>query len=183
MTSSGSDATADGRASEAEAPDRDPPGERTARPPVASDPATARRRPISRIFHHSAGVIAIREGRCLAIRRGREWAFAKGHLDQGESPEEAAVREVLEETGLEVRVLRAIGFTRYEFWGPKSQRNTKRVEWFVGAVIGGKLRLEAIFEEARFLEEAEAQRVLTHDADREMAARAFEAIRSVGDVE
>lgn len=54
------------------------------------------------IFHESAGAVVLDDGRCLVIRRGDtgQWVLPKGHFHQGERAEDAAVREVLEATGL-----------------------------------------------------------------------------------
>jgi 8-oxo-dGTP pyrophosphatase MutT (NUDIX family) len=120
-------------------------------------------------------------GRCLALRRADrdEWVFPKGHLEQGERTEDAAIREVREETGLEIEILGSLGTTRYEF-GPRRQHH-KRVDWFLGRPVGGGLALERIFGESILLDTDEAQAVLTHPADREVAARAFVLARELDD--
>ena len=125
--------------------------------------------------HHSAGAVVLDGSRCLLIRRGREWIFPKGHVEPGESPEEAARREVLEETGMEIEVGTRLGATRYGFQSPDGRWNRKRVEWFLGRRVGGAVRLEPIFDEAAFLERDEAIARLTFPADREIARHAFDA--------
>lgn len=62
----------------------------------------------------AVGVVVEREGRILLVRRNHEpalgrWAFPSGFVDAGEVVEEAAVREVLEETGVAVRLDRLLG--------------------------------------------------------------------------
>ena len=129
-------------------------------------------------FHQSAGAVVLSDDRCLVIRRADrdEWILPKGHLEEGESPENAAVREVREETGLEVRILEYVGDTRYWF-GP-GLGHRKRVDWFLAEHVGGELNLESIFGEAAFLDEREAAAVLTHEADRSIVERAFAIARA-----
>src|SRR5262249_572154 len=49
-------------------------------------------------------------------RRGRLlWSLPKGHIEEGETPEQTAVREVAEETGISSKVLRPLGTIDYWF--------------------------------------------------------------------
>jgi ADP-ribose pyrophosphatase YjhB (NUDIX family) len=118
------------------------------------------------VFHHSAGAVVVDEETCLLIRRGHEWAFPKGHIEQGEGPGDAARREVREETGIEIALDAALGFTRYEFKSNNGTRNRKQVDWFLARRVGGEIAHEPIFAEARFVSLEESLRLLTHDADR-----------------
>jgi ADP-ribose pyrophosphatase YjhB (NUDIX family) len=57
----------------------------------------------------AVGVLVEREGEVLLVRRTNEpqqgrWSLPAGFLDAGELPEDAAIRECLEETGLQVRI-------------------------------------------------------------------------------
>ncbi len=61
-----------------------------------------------------AGVIAAVDGRVVMVRRNMEpgigrWTFPAGFVDRGESVEEAAVREMVEESGLKVRISGLLG--------------------------------------------------------------------------
>ena len=47
------------------------------------------------------------------------WDFPKGHLEAGESSEQAALREVEEETGIRARILSKVGQTQYFYWEEK----------------------------------------------------------------
>ena len=62
----------------------------------------------------AAVVLAVMDGKLVLVRRGVEpalgrWSFPSGYVDKGEAVEDAAVREVKEETGLDVRVGHLIG--------------------------------------------------------------------------
>jgi 8-oxo-dGTP diphosphatase len=58
--------------------------------------------------------IIVREGRVLMVRRRQQegkllWAFPGGGIEAGETPEQAAVREVAEEVALEAKAVRVLG--------------------------------------------------------------------------
>ena len=59
-------------------------------------------------------------------RNGRNWIFPKGHIEKGESPEQAALRETREEAGVSARLIGPAGILEYGFLGAKA-----RVEYFL----------------------------------------------------
>jgi 8-oxo-dGTP pyrophosphatase MutT (NUDIX family) len=61
-----------------------------------------------------------------AKRNPRNWIFPKGHIEKGESPEEAALRETREEAGVSARLIGPAGILEYGFLGAKA-----RVEYFL----------------------------------------------------
>ena len=85
---------------------------------------------------HHAAVIARRN------RAGRlEWCLPKGHLEGDETPEEAAVREIAEETGIQGQILRRLGVIDYWFTGD-DRRVHKVVHHFLLGAVGGSLTVE-----------------------------------------
>ncbi|MFZ9986550.1 MAG: NUDIX hydrolase [Candidatus Nanopelagicales bacterium] len=72
-------------------------------------------------------------------RRGRlVWSLPKGHLEEGETPEDAAVREVEEETGIRGRVLAPLGVI--DFWFiAENRRIHKTVHHYLMEASGGEL--------------------------------------------
>ena len=76
---------------------------------------------MDRVPRIGVGVIVIKDSRVLVGKRteklGRDlWSFAGGHLEFGESVEECAAREVLEETGMKIKNIRMGPFTN-EIYG------------------------------------------------------------------
>ena len=122
-------------------------------------------------------------GRVLLIRRADEriWGLPKGTVEPGETLEETAMREVREETGLQVRVLRALTEIRYKFYSPRDDANVeKRVVYFLAERVAGRLALEPGFDDARWFPRAEALRRLHFENDRNVVRRAFEALAPTG---
>jgi bis(5'-nucleosidyl)-tetraphosphatase len=65
----------------------------------------------------------------LCHRNGNHWGFPKGHVEEGESEIETALREIYEEAGLQVRLLE--GFRQTVEYAP-NENSWKQVVYFVG---------------------------------------------------
>jgi 8-oxo-dGTP pyrophosphatase MutT (NUDIX family) len=66
-------------------------------------------------------------------RSGNSWEVAKGKLELGEPPMEAAIREVREEMGcpMELEVLRSLGYVRYGFFTPEGHPRLKTLHMYL----------------------------------------------------
>ena len=86
---------------------------------------------MTRLIRAAGGVVFRRtpkgKVRVLVVHRPQydDWTPPKGKADKGESPEETAIREVLEETGYRCRIVAPLGPTRYRVQG-----GVKEVHWF-----------------------------------------------------
>ena len=133
----------------------------------------------------SAGglVVRLRDGAYYAAviarrnRAGRlEWCLPKGHLEGEETPEEAAVREIAEETGIEGHVLRRLGVIDYWFSGD-DRRVHKVVHHFLLDATGGELSVEGDpdgeAEDAAWIPVAELNGVLAYPNERRLAEAAL----------
>jgi 8-oxo-dGTP pyrophosphatase MutT (NUDIX family) len=105
-------------------------------------------------------------------RDGRTWTLPKGTPERGESTEETAVREVGEETGLEVRITGPL--EDIEYWFVQSgARIHKTVHYFMMEPVGGDLaRHDHEFDQVRWIDFGEAAAILTFETERALVARA-----------
>jgi 8-oxo-dGTP pyrophosphatase MutT (NUDIX family) len=68
----------------------------------------------------------------IAVKGGQVWCLPKGIIDNGESPEMAAVREVSEETGLQGRIIEKLGEINYWYYIKEEEaRCRKTVHFFL----------------------------------------------------
>jgi len=100
-----------------------------------------------------------------------DWAFPKGKLEHDESEEEAALREVEEETGLRCLLGREVGITRYH----DSRGRPKTVRYWQMTAIGGALVPAHEVDDARWVSLDEASALLTYARDVELLAQLVEA--------
>jgi 8-oxo-dGTP pyrophosphatase MutT (NUDIX family) len=89
--------------------------------------------------HRSAGGLVVDGGRILLIstHAGTRWQLPKGHIEAGESAEQAAVREVREETGVTGRVVAALPAIEYWYVEHGTRRVHKQVAYFLLAYVSG----------------------------------------------
>ena len=134
----------------------------------------------------SAGGVVYRRGGddievVLASRRTRRgdlaWGLAKGGIEAGESREDAAVREVREETGLDATIEADLGDTKYIYvW--EDVRIRKRVHFFLMQHVGGDVEdRDDEMEEIRWFPLERALKRAAYRGEREVLARAAELWR------
>ena len=133
----------------------------------------------------SAGGVVVRGDECVVIvpvKRSQEGkrvlALPKGHPDGDETPEQAATREVREETGVEGELIEPLGDVTY-FYQRKGRRIHKRVRFFLFRYVSGSTDdHDQEIEDARWMPLAEAAENLTYPGEREMAARALSRVQA-----
>ncbi len=128
----------------------------------------------------SAGGVVVRGEEMLVIvptRRAsdgsRVLGLPKGHVDPGETAIQAAEREVREETGIIAEAVRELGEARY--WYRRNGRTIgKSVSFYLFTHLGGDTAdHDDEVEEVRWIGLKEAQKALTHEAEREMVGLAL----------
>jgi 8-oxo-dGTP diphosphatase len=95
-----------------------------------------------------------------------DWAFPKGKLQRGESEEEAALREVEEETGLRCELGREVGVSSYR----DARRRPKTVRYWEMTPIAGELAPANEVDDARWVSLSDAPTVLSYPRDRDLLA-------------
>ena len=121
----------------------------------------------------AGGVIRRDDGLVAVVHRPRydDWSLPKGKLDEGETFEEAALREVWEETGLRAELLRELPPVHYSVRGrPKLVRY-----WLMSVVDDPGFTPNDEVDELRWLSPADALAVLTYDRDQRVVAAAAQS--------
>lgn len=123
------------------------------------------------VIRAAGGVVWRLTGRNLEIvvvhrPKYNDWSLPKGKLDPGETWEQAAVREVVEETGLEVELGRFVGQVEYIDPSRKGGGRPKVVRYWAMKAIGGAFAPNHEVDELRWLPPDGAPEVLTHSHDR-----------------
>ena len=122
----------------------------------------------------------MRDGACVVIVPTRPaadgskvLALPKGHPEDGESPVDAALREVREEAGVDARLVEPLGDVRY-WYTRDGRRIAKVVSFFLLEYLGGEVEDHDFeVEQARWMALEDAARELSYAGEREMAARAL----------
>ena len=91
------------------------------------------------IIEAAGGVVQNPKGEVLLIHRLGSWDLPKGKIDPGETPQQAAIREVQEETGLQEITLGAQLPDTYHTYTQKGTRILKRTYWFRMTTLESKL--------------------------------------------
>ena len=116
-------------------------------------------------------VVRLDEGGAVEVAlvhrpRHGDWTLPKGKLDPSESFEEAALREVEEETGFACRLGPEVGRTEYE----DDSGLQKVVRYWLMTPLSGEFQASGEVDELRWVSREEAAELLTYDPDRELLA-------------
>jgi ADP-ribose pyrophosphatase YjhB (NUDIX family) len=121
----------------------------------------------------AGGVVVNPEGRVLLVsQHGTSWSLPKGHLEAGETPLEAARREIREESGVSrLELVRPLGsYSRHRLGadGGEDRSELKTIHLFLFRTDATDLApLDADNPEARWVERGRVAEMLTHAKDRE----------------
>jgi len=136
----------------------------------------------------SAGGVAYRrvgdgvEIAMILTKPERRWQLPKGMIDDGETEEEAASREVREEAGINTQLISKIDRTEYWFTAEREgirSRFHKRVHWFVMLYVSGDVadHDHEVFE-ARWTPADQALGLLAFKNERDVVSKALKIIEA-----
>lgn len=140
--------------------------------------------PLTKRTAVSAGGLVIRAvagrpeivvGRRRRERDGYVWSLPKGTPEEGETREETALREVREESGLEVRILSYFAAISYSFVRT-GERIEKTVHYLMEQVGGSFDAYDKEFEELRWVPMDEAIALLDFQTESALVQRAYDAL-------
>ncbi len=138
-------------------------------------------------WEFSAGGVVYRkndEGKLeiLLIRVKNRWSFPKGNIEKGEPKDQAALREVKEETGVDAEIIEYLGEVDY-WYSMGLTRIHKFVYYYLMKYAGGDIvpQKEEI-DEAKFIPFEEVENLLTYPTDKEIFERAKKVLKKIGEI-
>ncbi|TET77172.1 MAG: NUDIX domain-containing protein [Candidatus Cloacimonadota bacterium] len=130
-------------------------------------------------FEFSAGGIVCKGEKVLLIKtedlKGNPvWTFPKGIIEKGEKAKDAALREVREETGYDVKIVRLFDVVEY-FFRREGELIKKSVKWFLMEPIKRMEEPDWEVSEITWIKYDEAKELLTYKSDRKLIQLIIEA--------
>lgn len=119
----------------------------------------------------SSGGVVISNGEFLLLKKfSNEWVLPKGRLEDNETTEDAAVREVKEEAGINAEVVKYLGFVKYDYNHNNGEKIKKTVHYYYMRSEDVEVipQREEGFVDAVFLPYERAVKMVKHDAERNM---------------
>lgn len=118
-------------------------------------------------YEKSCGAIVVEDGKVLLVKHNAgHWDFPKGHVEEGETEFETAIREVKEETNIDIKIEKE---NRYiSEYSPK-ENVMKTVIYFIGEKVGGedKPQIEEV-SDVEWLDVNKAIERITHQRSKEI---------------
>ncbi|MCK4397129.1 NUDIX domain-containing protein [candidate division WOR-3 bacterium] len=130
-------------------------------------------------FEFSAGGIVCKGEKVLLIKtedlKGNPvWTFPKGVIEKGEKAKDAALREVREETGYDVKIVRLLDVVEY-FFRREGELIKKSVKWFLMEPIKRMEEPDWEVSEITWIKYDEVKELLTYKSDRKLIQLIIEA--------
>ena len=132
---------------------------------------------------HSSGgvVISVRDGAphvaLIATRNKTRWGLPKGAVSTGETTEDAALREVREETGIQARILRPLDTIEYSFRAGDTIIQ-KRVDFYLMEYVAGELEPQlSEVDDVEWVELTSSLKRASFDSERKLLEMALASMQ------
>lgn len=127
-------------------------------------------------YEKSCGAIVVEDGKVLLVKHNAgHWDFPKGHVEEGETEIETAIREVKEETNIDIKIEKE---NRYiSEYSPK-ENVMKTVIYFLGEKIGGedKPQIEEV-SDVEWIDVNKAVDKITHQRSKEIMKQVINELK------
>lgn len=125
---------------------------------------------------NSAGGVVFKDENVLLVLMktlsGSEvWTFPKGHIEEGEKPQEAALREVFEETGVRCLIIDDNEFFVNSYSFIRDHKNIfKTVKWYLMKPVEetGKILTPEEIKDVKWVSISDAKKLLSYESDKKM---------------
>lgn len=118
-------------------------------------------------YEKSCGAIVVEDGKVLLVKHNAgHWDFPKGHVEEGETEFETAIREVKEETNIDIKIEKENKYISE--YSPK-ENVMKTVIYFIGEKVGGedKPQIEEV-SDVEWVDVNKAVERITHQKSKEI---------------
>ncbi len=126
-------------------------------------------------YEKSCGAVIFDNDKILVIKQVKgHWGFPKGHVEEGETEVQTAIREIKEETNLDVEIDESKRFV--ERYSPE-EGIEKDVVFFVAKKIGGEIKVqEEEVTETKWVAPSEAMEILTYESSKRILEKVMESL-------
>ncbi len=131
-------------------------------------------------FEYSAGGVVVDKDKVLVIKTKNLkneviYTFPKGHIEEGETPQQAAIREVEEETGVKADIKEKIKDVEYWFIH-NGKKIHKTVNWFLMTPIEVKPTKNIEVDEVFWYDINKVKDILSYNSDKELISKVLDIL-------
>ena len=130
----------------------------------------------------AGGVIFFEDKVFLFLNEKNEWVMPKGLIQENENPQDAAVRRVFEETGIEFEVIEQAGRTYYEFYSITRQAPVcNRIAWYIMQAKSSEFKIAEPekFSKGGFFSIEEAVDMVTYSQDKSLLLQSYKRYQNI----
>jgi 8-oxo-dGTP diphosphatase len=114
----------------------------------------------------------------VAVKDGKVWCLPKGIINKGEEPDETAIREVSEETGLKGRIIEKLGEINYWYYLKEEEAKCRKtVHFYLLEYEGGDIsKHDWEVDKAAWFQIDDALKIASHKNERDIIEKARERL-------